>query len=248
MGKTKTAAIEDKKAETHMSGMKGGQRLKTISMDEAIAKKTSEDKEAVKAKKAKIRGKKYLEAKTKIDKSRFYTLKDAVTLARETSTTSFVPSLDLHLVVKKDGLSANVTLPHSSGKSKKVATVTAAVIDALKKGKVDFDVLLATPEDMGKITPFAKILGPKGLMPNPKNGTLIKSKEDAKHFSADSLTIKTEKKAPLMHVSVGKLSLKDSELMDNAKAIINAISERQIVKAYLTTSMGPSIKLEVAKS
>ena len=83
-------------------------------------------------------------------------------------------------------------------------------------------------------------------MPNPKNGTLIKNEKDVGKFSADSLSLKTEKEAPLIHTVVGKVSQKDEELIKNADAIFNALSgSKQILKAYAKATMGPSVKIQV---
>ena len=98
---------------------------------------------------------------------------------------------------------------------------------------------------MPKLVPYAKILGPKGLMPNPKNGTLIKTKDDAKKFSGNSITIKTEKKQPVIHTVVGKVDQKSAELEENTKTIVELVGKKQITKAYLTSTMGPSVKLSL---
>lgn len=198
-----------------------------------------------KEKKAKVRSQKYQEAKKKIDRNRLYSLKDAVALAKETSTSKFDGTLELHMVVRKEGLSVNVDLPHSTGKAKKVEVADDKTLAKLKDGKVDFDVLLATADMMPKLVPFARILGPKGLMPNPKNGTIIKSAKDAEKFNANSLSVKTEKKAPIIHTAVGKVSMKDTDLVENVEAIFKAVSTRQVQKAYLVASMGPSVKVAV---
>jgi large subunit ribosomal protein L1 len=115
----------------------------------------------------------------------------------------------------------------------------------LEAGKVEFDVLLATPDMMPKLVKFARLLGPKGLMPNPKNGTVIKSAKDADKFSASTLNIKTEKKAPLIHTTVGKVSMDEKQLAENAQAIISAIGSRKIRKAYLSATMTPSVKVAI---
>ncbi len=98
---------------------------------------------------------------------------------------------------------------------------------------------------MPKLVKFAKMLGPKGLMPNPKNGTLIKTAAEAKKFSGNSKTIKTEKEAPLIHTSFGKLSQKDKELIENANAILTSINAKQIVRAYVKSTMSPSLKISI---
>jgi len=97
---------------------------------------------------------------------------------------------------------------------------------------------------MPKLVPFAKLLGPKGLMPNPKNGTIIKSASEAKKFSANKINLRTEKKAPLIHTAVGKVNTKQKELEENIEAVLNGIGKRQIVRVYLTSTMGPSVKID----
>ena len=99
---------------------------------------------------------------------------------------------------------------------------------------------------MPKLVKYAKILGPKGLMPNPKTGTLIKNIKEAEKFSANTITLKTEKTAPLIHTPVGKVSSKEKNLSENIDAILNGIGKRQIIKAYLTSTMGPSVKIKVS--
>ncbi|MBI2103855.1 50S ribosomal protein L1 [Candidatus Woesebacteria bacterium] len=263
MGKTKTAFVADekeKKAETKKSakvrvaGLKGGQRIKAIETPEPSVQKdteihsplrVSEKDTKKKAKKIRVRGKKYQEAKAKIDRNKFYSISEAVKLVKETSTTKFDGSVELHAVVKKVGLTASVTLPHEFGKQKKIEVASELTIKKLEKGKIDFDVLLATPDFMPKLVKFAKILGPKGLMPNPKNGTLIKSTADAKAFSTSSISLKTEREAPVIHSVVGKVSMKESELKENTAATIDALGKNQILKAYLSPTMGPSVKLQI---
>jgi len=222
MGKTKTQFVgEEKKKTTEVSSL------------------------SKKEKKAKVRGKKYVEAKKKIDRAKLYAAKDALKLAKETSVSSFDGSIELHLVLRKEGTSVSLELPHSTGKSKKVEVADADTLKKLEGGKVDFDILLATADMMPKLVPFARVLGPKGLMPNPKNGTIIKSAKDAEKFNADKVSLKTEKGAPLIHTTVGKVNMKEEALLENLEAILTAVNKRQIVKAYLAASMGPSVKLQV---
>jgi len=83
------------------------------------------------------------------------------------------------------------------------------------------------------------------MMPNPKNGTLLKDIKDAEKFSLDKMVVKTEKKAPIIHTTVGKLSMSDSDLAENITAVIKAVGDRQILKCYLTASMSPSVKVAV---
>lgn len=193
-----------------------------------------------------MRGQKYKIARAKVDKAKLYSVRDAVALVRETNIAKFDSTVEMHILVKKEGHSVTLTLPHSAGSTKVVEVANEETVKKLESGKVDFDVLLATAEMMPKLVRFAKILGPKGLMPNPKNGTLLKDIKDAEKFSLDKMVIKTEKKAPVIHTTVGKLSMSDSDLSDNVDAVIKAVGERQILKCYLTASMSPSVKVLVS--
>ena len=231
-------------------GLKGGERIKVVGGElppvEEPTKETDQPKEDVKiTSQPKVRGKKYKNALSKVDRNKLYPLSDAIKLVKETSYAKFDGTVELHMTVKKDDLSAKVTLPHSTGKTKKIEIADDNTIKKLKEGSIDFDVLLATADMMPKLVPFAKVLGPKGLMPNPKNETLIKSPADAKKFSANSITLKTEKKAPIIHTVVGKVSQKEKELKENIEEVISAVTARQIEKAVLTSTMSPGIKLKI---
>ena len=97
---------------------------------------------------------------------------------------------------------------------------------------------------MPKLVPFARILGPKGLMPNPKNGTISeKPEEAAKKFGGNSLSVKSEQKAPLVHTVIGKVNQPEKELLENLGVIVSAIGPKNIERAYLAPAMGPSVKL-----
>jgi len=268
MGKTKTAFVAEAPAEKktseelyrekrkkqaekiHLAGLKGGQRVKMVEA-ETPTEPASAEATARQAKKTprppRLRGKTYLAMRAKVDKNKNYSAKDAIALAKETSYSAFDGSVELHLVVKKIGLSANISLPHLAGKQKKIEIASEETVEKLKAGKIDFDVLIATPEMMPGLIPFAKILGPKGLMPNPKNGTLVPDIKKAKTFSGNSVTVKTEKDAPLVHTVIGKVSQPEKELAENLEAIIKAVSEKQIVRAYLKATMSPPIKLKILK-
>lgn len=257
MGKTKTATIGDEpekskkakdKHEVRVPGLGGGQRVVAMDADPIVnTQETEVEKAEKKAKKAKVRGKKYTEAKARIDNSKDHKVPEAVALLKEVYFAKFVGTVEFHATVRKVGMAVNVSLPHSGGKAKKVEVADDKTIEKLESGKVDFDILLATPEMMPKLVKFARILGPRGLMPNPKNGTVIKSADDAKRFDTSKMTVKTEKKAPLVHVSVGRTDQSDKELIENIEALVAAIGPKQILKAYISASMSPSIKLKVTE-
>lgn len=194
---------------------------------------------------AKIRSKKYQDAKAKLETGKVYKLDEAIKKLKEISFTKFDQTLELHLVVRKHGLNVSVSLPHTAGKAKKIIVADDSLLKKLETGKIDFDVLLATPDFMPKLVKFAKILGPKGLMPNPKNGTLIRKAEDAKNFSGNTKTVKTEKEAPLIHVGFGKLSQSEKELVENANVILDGVNRKQILRAYIKSTMSPSLKISI---
>src|SRR3989344_2309109 len=116
----------------------------------------------------------------------------------------------------------------------------------LNAGTIDFDVLVAEPTMMPKLAKFAKLLGPKGLMPNPKTGTISADPQaTAKKLAGGAVRFKSENKAPLIHLVVGKLSFKEEALTANVTAAIKAIQTKNLTSLYLTASMYPSIKLSL---
>jgi large subunit ribosomal protein L1 len=236
-------ATKPKPEKVHLSGLKGGQRIKIVEAETPVSVEET-PAEKPKAGRIKVRSARYIKAKSKIDSNKIYPLSEAIKLVRETNLARFDATVELHLVVKKDKLSANVNLPHPFGKTKKVEVANEDTIKKLQNGKIDFDVLLATPEMMPKLVPFAKLLGPKGLMPNPKNGTLIKTTKDAEKFSSTSVTVKTEKDHPVIHTAIGKLSQKDEEIIANAKAVLDALGGAKVtLKSFIKSTMSPSVKI-----
>lgn len=251
----KKSKKKEEPVKVHISGLKGGQRVKvvggeipeselTLTKTEEITKTTS-TKVPTKIQKVRVRGKKYLNLKAKIDRNKFYSLEDAIKLVKETSYSKFDGTVELILIVKKKGISTNISLPFSYGKEKRVEFTNEKTLAKLKSGKIDFDVLLATPDTMPSLISFAKILGPKGLMPNPKNGTIIKNIKEKEKFQGNSLNLKSEKDQPIVHTICGKVSQKNEELKANIEAIFEGIGKVQLFKAYLKATMGPSIKLQI---
>jgi len=192
------------------------------------------------------RGKKYLESKGKVSKTTLYKLNDGIEAVKISSYSKFDGTMELHLVVKKSGTNVQVTLPFSSGKTKKIEIADDKTIEKLKEGKIDFDLLLATAEMMPKLVAFARLLGPKGLMPNPKNGTVIKSEKDAAKFDGNLITLKTEREAPLIHTSFGKVSQKTEELVKNIEVIFEKLGgSKLITRAFIKSTMSPSVKIQL---
>ncbi len=266
MGKMKTAFVgedenkNEKKHDNahkgeaekvHIGGLKGGERVKMVGAEEpettdtnveVVEGKTGQGRKIVE----RVRGKKYISAKGKFDHEKHYKVVEAVKLVKESSYSKFDGTVELHLVLKKTGTSVSVSFPHQAGREKKVEIATDETIEKLKAGQVDFDILVATPDMMPKLVPFARILGPKGLMPNPKNGTLVTDPKKAKSFSTGTVTLKTEKDAPLIHTVAGKVSQEASEVADNIEAIIKAFGgSKQIIRAFTKATMGPAVKIEI---
>lgn len=220
-------------------------------------------KKAVKVKKPKrVRSKKYQEVKKLVDRTKKYKLADALKLLPKLKMSKLDETVELHINTAAQGISGTVTLPHGTGKTIKVAIATDELIEQIEKGlpatpsqasglrggrgKINFDVLLAAPSMMPKLAKVAKFLGPRGLMPNPKNGTLTNDPEkEALKFQKGQVRFKTEAKSPIMHLVVGKLSFGPKKLEENINTIINAIKKENIKNTVLKSTMSPGIKLEL---
>ncbi len=202
--------------------------------------------------KIRVRGQRYQDAAALVDKNKTYKITEAVALAKKTSTTKFDGTVELHVnlnpeVLGKKDFRGSVKLPHGTGKEIKVAIADDDLLSKIEAGKIDFDILVAPPQMMGKLAKVAKILGPKGLMPNPKNGTVSPDPEKrVKELMAGEVNFKTEPDQPLLHLMVGKVSFEDQKLVDNIKAYLAAIGTSKIVKTTLATSMGPGIKINLS--
>lgn len=226
----------------------------------------------------KTMSKRIKEATEKFDQEQNYAIDEAIRLAKETSTVKFDASIELHIrlgidVEKTDQIvRGTIALPHMKGASKRVAAIVEDdKVDAAKKagadiaggeevineiiktGKVDFDVAVATPSMMPKVAKAAKILGPKGLMPNPKTDTVSDDLEKMiKEQKAGKLSFRNDNGGNL-HAKIGKVSQDEGEIKANFDAMMEAVKKAKpatakgiyLKSAYLTTSMGPSIKLEV---
>lgn len=195
----------------------------------------------------KVRGMKYRKAKEVALKKHKYTIKEAVTLLKKIKFEKFTTPVELHINASAFGLRGEVTLPHGTGKEIRVSIFDDAVEKEIKAGNIAFDVLLARPGDMKRLVPFARLLGPKGLMPSPKKGTVTEDVEKvAKKFKMGALHYKTEAKEPLIHQVVGIITFEEKALCENITAFIKAVEIRNIKKAFLCTTMSPSLTLDLA--
>ncbi len=226
------------------------------------------------------RGKKYQDAVKAFDKQNLYDVEEAISIVKKNATAKFDETIELHLRTGCDGRHAEqqirgaVVLPHGTGKTVKVLVFAkgakadeaeAAGADFVggeelipkiqNEGWLDFDVVVATPDMMGVVGRLGRVLGPKGLMPNPKAGTVTM---DVAKAIADIKAGKIEyrlDKTNIIHVPVGKASFTDEQLNDNFQSLMGAINKAKpaslkgqyIKSATLTSTMGPGVKLNVVK-
>ena len=209
-----------------------------VEIQEAVAKK---------ALKAKSRSKKYKSMAKMVKKDTLHTTEEAVKVLADLAKNTKLKTVELHLNTKESGLKGELKLPHSTGKEVKVAIFSDKVAAEINAGKVSFDILLATPQDMPKLAKFARILGPKGVMPNPRSGTITDNptKRAAELTAGGTLTYKTEAKFPIIHLNLGPISQSSTDLVDNINESLKGIGISKIKSAFLTCTHTPSVKLSL---
>jgi large subunit ribosomal protein L1 len=207
-----------------------------------------------------------------------HSLAEGLKLAKETSTTKFDGTVEIHIITNCDPkqadqmVRATKVLPHGTGKSKRVAVFAddakqkeakaagadvvggQELIDEVLKGNIDFETAVATPDMMKLLAKAAKVLGPKGLMPSPKSGTVTPDVAKAvDEIKKGKIELKLDKQG-IIHSVVGKVSFSEANLLENAKALIATLKDAKpggvkgafLKSASLSTSMGPGIKLDMA--
>jgi large subunit ribosomal protein L1 len=263
--KKAAARAEAKKAKEAAEARKAAEsetKTETAPATEETKTETAEpEKKQVKvetkatAEKKKTMSVSYQKAASLLDKNKKYKLVDALPLLEKMKRAKFDETVELHINTNEKGISGNFTLPHGTGKQMRVVIANATadpkqvddLIKSIEAGKIDFDVLVATPDTMPKLAKVARVLGPKGLMPNPKNGTVTpKPEEVAKKFAGGQINFKTEAKFPVMHLAVGKISFGDKKLTENIATAIQAVKTKNIKNITLKSTMSPAIKLDSA--
>ena len=222
------------------------------------------------------RGKKYLAAAEKIDGDNLYTPSQAVGLARETSITKYDSTVEVSLSLGVDPRKADqairgvVNLPHGTGKTARVLVFAGGeraeearaagadivgsdeLIDEVAKGRLDFDAVVSTPDLMGKVGRLGKVLGPRGLMPNPKTGTVTTDVTKAiNDIKGGKIEFRVDKNSNL-HFIIGKASFSQEALLENYVAAMEEVMRakpssskgRYVKKATISTTMGPGIKVD----
>ena len=228
-------------------------------------------------------GKKYLAAAAKVDHDREYNPQEAIGLVKETSITSFDATVELHIRLGVDSRHADqqvrsvVVLPHGTGKSVRVVVFAEGdgaslareagadyvadddeMIKKIQNGWTDFDVAIATPDMMGKVGRLGRVLGPRGLMPNPKAGTVVPAEDIPRvvnETKAGRVEFRVDKTSNL-HVSIGKVSFDENQIYENMNALMEAVRKARpasskgtyVRRVTLTTTMGPGIKVDPIQS
>jgi len=215
----------------------------------------------------------------KIDKEKAYSVEEAVKTVKDLKSAKFDETVEVALNLNVDPRHADqmirgsVVLPHGTGKNVRVAVFAKGdkideakaagadlvgsdeLIEQIQQGKIDFDIVIATPDMMGVLGKVARILGPKGLMPNPKTGTVTMDVAQAvKNAKGGQVNFRVDKKGN-MHAGIGKASFSEEQLIDNLKAFVEKINRlkpasakgRYIQNAALSLTMSPSVKLDTAE-
>ena len=224
-----------------------------------------------------FRSKKYKAVAEKVDANKLYTIEEACALVKETSTVKFDATIDVSFRLNVDPKQADqqvrgtLILPHGNGKTKRVLAITDKVDDALAAGAdfaggaemldkiqkenwFDYDTIVATPNMMGQIGRLGRVLGPKGLMPNPKTGTVSPDIAKAiKEIKAGKVEYRVDKEAN-MHVCIARVSFDTEKVVENCKALVEAVIKAKpavckgvyFKKAVIHTTMGPAIQFTFA--
>ena len=224
-----------------------------------------------------FRSKSYKAAAEKVDANKLYTIEEACALVKETSTVKFDATIDVSFRLNVDPKQADqqvrgtLILPHGNGKTKRVLAITDKVDDALAAGAdfaggqemldkiqkenwFDYDTIVATPNMMGLIGRLGRVLGPKGLMPNPKTGTVSPDIAKAiKEIKAGKVEYRVDKEAN-MHVCIARVSFDTEKVVENLKALVEAVTKAKpavvkgtyFKKAVIHTTMGPAIQFTFA--
>ena len=224
-------------------------------------------------------GRKINEAREKVERGKEYSIEDAIGLVKKASFTKFNETVDMAVNLGIDAKKTDqmvrsaVVLPHGTGKKVRVVVFAKGekekeardagadyvgaedLIEKIQQGWFDFDKVVATPDIMGLVGKLGKLLGPRGLMPNPKLGTVTFDLAKAvKEIKAGKVEYKTEK-AGLIHVPIGKVSFDDQKLIENAMAVIDAIIKakpptskgKYLKKVAVSSTMGPGVKIDVGR-
>jgi len=267
-----------KKSKKHVEEVKAEEERQARKAERATADAVEKPKGAKPVTRPRIerRGKKYQEVAKLVEKGKVYNLKEAIELALKTTPVKFDASVEIHARLGVDPRQADqnirttLVLPNGNGKTVRVAVFAPLdlckaaksagadiaedeeFLKQLEKGEINFDVLISTPQYMPKLGKFARLLGPKGLMPNPKAGTVTMDVEKAvKESKAGKVEYRVDKQS-IVHIGVGKASFGADKLLENTNAFFDSLKSQKpaslkgsyVKSVFITTTMGPSIEVE----
>lgn len=213
------------------------------------ATKKAKKKSAKKVVKKTVRSKAYLAKVEIVDKSKKYSVADAVELVKKLSFSKFDGTVNLAIKLEKakkaeDAIRGTIKLVHGTGKKQKVEIVTEELIEKIKKGTVDFDILVATPSMMPKLGPLAKVLGPKGKMPNPKDGTVVDDPKLVVEDLSERIVRYRTDAGRNIHMPVGKVSWDSAKLVENIEQALKSLSRLRRESVTISPTMGPGVRID----
>lgn len=258
-GKTKeqkTSKKESINAQIKKSRMEANEaQEEAVESEEGAQISEAGTKDAKKVKKtkkgkAKTRSAKYVKTVELVDKTKKYEISEAFELAKKTTLTKFDGNIEIHIrLIGKSGkpeqVRAMISYPHLTGKKVNVVILDEKTIEEITKtGKAEADIYLTTPAEMGKVAKLARILGPKGKMPNPKSGTITLDPAKTKaELEGGKSEFKTDSYG-IVHQVMGKVSAKPEELLANYKTLVAALPMEKAVSISLSATMGPGIRVQ----
>lgn len=260
-----------KEAEEKQAKVEGQQHR-----DEAKSEEAEKPKQPVKPARSRLerRGKNFRKSAELVEKDKAYSLAEALELATKTSSVKFDATVELHVNLGVDPRHAdqnirdNLVLPSGTGKTVRVAVFAdenadgadvsgvETITKALDKGTIDFDILISTPANMAKLGKYARLLGPRGLMPNPKSGTVTQDVQKAINEAKAGRVEYRVDSTGIVHLGIGKVSFGGAKLLANAQAVFASLRSNKptsvkgnYMKAvHITTTMGPSITVDIAST
>lgn len=207
-------------------------------------------KKAVKKAKAnRVRSKKYQGNASLVDPNKKYSIAEAIELIKKTSYSKFDGTVSLSIKLEKakkgdDQIRGTIKLPHGTGKVQKIEIATDELIEKIKNGYSEFDILIATPAMMPKLAQVAKILGPKGKMPNPKDGTVTENPADIIGDLSENIARYRTDAGRNVHIPVGKVSWEETKLSENIQAILKNLLKFKKISITLSPTMGQSARID----
>ncbi len=230
--------------------------------EKAVEKSEAKEEKKAPTGKTKPRGKKYQEAvaKAEVDAQTTYKVAEAISKAQAGSYSKFPGTLEVHINTNMKNIRGLASLPHATGKKLTILAFgkgaeesgadlvgTEETVEEILKGKLNFDVIVTSPDFMPKLAKAARILGPRGMMPNPKNGTisdnLLKAVTD---IQSGKVEYRTEPNGMVIHMGIGKVDQDVTEIVNNIKVLYNTIGKSKVKKMTLAATMGPGVRVDLS--